>query len=110
MNDKNDKSVQSVDELLARARGKRADEHTKAVGADFVFAQLVVGLTYCRVIRESTGMSLEHKELMHSYAYRALVEAEQQMWKWVDKPEEFNQATSQVERLKFELGIKGMIP
>lgn len=88
--------VEKIKSLAAR---------TNVVGADFVFTQLAVGLTYIQIVKDSLNMTAEHKFVLHSYAYRALMEAEAQMWNWNIKPEELNEVTAQLERLKFELGI-----
>ena len=72
----------------------------------FVFMELEVGLTFCRLLKRSRSGGLfqgEYYARGEELARRSLSVAEKFMWQLRDRHHDFDQMTAQAERLRFEL-------
>jgi hypothetical protein len=70
-------------------------------GIDFVFAELTVGITFCRIVRTQRQLGLEDSATIQQ-AQKALAVATRSMH-WLRHRPEFERMKAQAERLRVEL-------
>jgi hypothetical protein len=89
--------MESLDEQI-----RRLYEHNQRAATNLVFAEIDIGLTFCR-ISKSTPKSGKKYERALRRAREALRLANKYMWKLEMRHPEFDQMMAQLELLKFEL-------
>jgi hypothetical protein len=81
---------------------KQTQQSAEKTEIDFVFVELTVGITTCKIARSRRQLGLDVEEYL-KHAELALSTANRSMMKFAHKHPEFDQMTALAERVRMEL-------